>query len=539
MAPPREHDARQRRRAVWLGLAIGLAVLLVGWAMVFRRPLIDDAELAEAEAVATTAISDTRSECGRTVPIGEPIDEDGTPLLRTLLGPASEHARCIDFVLAERERLRAALVQGIGEGPDPELPPWEGDVSDVETPPVPPPSWQYLATGRVLRQGARPEEREVLAACPGIDVAVETIVRHRSVCTPFDLASSVIVEGGGVTSGAAQRAIVLADALAVHARDRIRRGEPARGVSLLLAGLSLLTDMTRGRPSLVGAMIAIAGIDRLLVQLGIVLASDLSLTDGELARLQRQVLGLTSELPEPATWIADDSILVALGPLEARGWAPPPGVRVTVDPELAMGRDDGELAPGDALIVSMLHVQHHLRGVCTGAATREACGDAIGREIDRAIDEADASEGWRTWLGMALGPRALRDDVLRREYVDTLVSLAQYVRRAYRAEADLRALWILLEHRRLALAGPCPTAAALGAHLTNVPTEAGFGGHFDVFDTHLAYRPLEISAPGWLGDASWGAVRLPLLDAYCPTLPVIGAAPAPSDAAPVSEPVVP
>ncbi len=499
---------------------IGLALL---WAWVYRRPWLDPSELSEAGVIANAALAQRANECPRPVLRGEATEADGTPRLRALLAGDGRLHDCVDFVFRERERLRAAL--SLGQDGSLELPEWDGPTGGPESPPAPPGAWEYGTMGRLLHAEPLPEETEILVACDGLDEELEAVAQHRSACTPFALGADLLVEAGGVTSQAGPRTVLLAEIATAHARERIRRGERVSGMSLLLSTLAIYVDAMRGRPSLVGAMLAVAGVGHTLMQVRAVLASSLPWTDAELRELQAEVLRLVAAMPDPVRFIADDALFIALGPMRALGWEPPSSVSVVIDPELAMGREDGALPAREAMVGTMLLVQRRLGGLCDATVTHEDCRRALGEELLRAEDDADRQMPLGIALAAVLGPRAGRDAMLRAEYAALLGALVPYVDRVLRTEAALRALWLLLERTRLALDGVCPDAAAMSADLAALRPlafEEGFGT-FDVFDTTLPYAPVDLSAPRWLAPASWGTVRLPLIESYCPPFSIVSA----------------
>jgi hypothetical protein len=77
--------------------------------------------------------------------------------------------------------------------------------------------------------------------------------------------------------------------------------------------------------------------------------------------------------------------------------------------------------------------------------------------------------------------------------------------------------------RRLALDGRCPTSEELAAEAGALLRPTGLGGQLEVLSSNIEYEPLDICAPQWLAPEGAGRVRLPLLDFYCPVVPLVSA----------------
>ena len=229
-----------------LGLVfIGVATLRF-W---LTRPLTSAEEIAATGELALDAIRDaqTRS-CPRPVLRGETIAGDASADLVRLLSTESPFAACLSFVGEHRAEVEDAI--WLLDGRIESLPEDTTRTDGEDDPPWPDASseWDYPRQARRLHTEPLAMEREVLTRCAGLDLEVERIVQHASVCTPFPL-------GSGDPD---IRVLWLMKAVVIVARDRLQHGESRRGFELLLDAEQLALDAQRGRPQLVGAMIGVA-----------------------------------------------------------------------------------------------------------------------------------------------------------------------------------------------------------------------------------------------------------------------------------------
>jgi hypothetical protein len=519
---PRGASARRRRRATRIVLLSGLLLLVVtgvaGW-IYWHRGFASAEEIADMEARVERGLWEARSaRCERPVLRGSAIEGDGTAAFLALFDPHGRFADCAD-VFTDPTVTESLLL----DGHELELPEEGSEPSDEpETPPTVEPNalsppWGYRALARPLHRTPLASETRVMRACEGLDVELQRIVQHASVCTPSPLGDGRFdePEGWGLVP-----LIRLVKAAVVIARDHIRRGEHRHGVELLLDLVRLGTDMQRGRPWLLVAMMGSAAVNVASAHLISVLQWDLPWTPEELADLERQARLLATDPPRTEQACADEQLFTAMSALREMGWEEPPELRGTLSTQSSIPEDRSGPDPVSAMLAAASDLHRHFDGLCLGASTRAECLTAM----ERAVADAEAHAREEGVLGRYV-PQ-LDHASLRAQLVSASVaSYSGYLVRGLRGEALVRALPALFVHRRLAITdGRCPDAARLEAALAPLGLEAGFGGRFEVFETGLAYRPLEVSAPSWLGPPPPERVRLPLFQLYCPPFPVLDVA---------------
>jgi hypothetical protein len=420
------------------------------------------------------------------------------------LSPTGRFEACFAIFLWRFDDVQDALQWTASNGD--EMPPGPA-AGGEDQPPPPGGDWEYLRVARTLRIERLAVEDDVLAACEGLDVAIEEALQHEDVCTPLPLGE----EPAEVVS------YVRAEkALAVIARERMRRGDTRRGMELLLDGVRLGDDVARGRPAILGAMIGVAMRGIAMSQIQGLVATDLPWQTGDLEELERQALVLARTQPSFAGWVGDDLLSMLREPLERRGWRPPSELANELGP--AFSSEDERDVVADARIAYAGDVLPRLAALCPPAASRADCLGAFEVEAARAQREGG---GFQALLG-ELAPPLSHAGFMRALYREALPPMLTYLRRAATSEAQVRALPALFVHRRLALAGGCPEPSVLEAALAALPVADGFGGSFTVLPSSREFRPLEISGPAWLDPEHRpaGTVRLPLLEVFCPALPV-------------------
>jgi hypothetical protein len=519
-APPTGEDggvAQARSASAGKIAGIAAAVLVVGtagaWLWLHERPMVDEDELEAARAFATREHRATMEQrCPRGVLRGHAMPGDGTAAFAALLDANGEHAACWTFVRDHSDAVRRAMTATDlpAAEREAELPSWEGGTAP-DVPPAPA-DWESHAAGRPLRQTALPAERDILAACAGVAEALERVVAHESVCSPFPLALP-----GASTE--LRTTVWLGRVLAATARERLRRGQLAEGFALLHDGLRAGHDLARGRAAALSAMLGGALIAVMLGQLEILLAMELPWDDALLRELERQVVILSATGPLPDNFVRDDAIAMMTESLLHLGWSPPRPL-----PPPGPPGPPGEADPEDVLGVSV--VGSHAAATrlaslrCTPDEPRSLCLDRIRRAAESVDAQSLIEPDFRVTL---LGPRSFRAETFDMMHAANLQATARYGQRLAVLDAAVRALWIVLEHRRLLLDGrPCPSAAELDRAIESIPTERGLGGALVILPSGLPYRPIEIGGPPWLrpiGETQ-SELRLPLARAYCPPFPI-------------------
>jgi hypothetical protein len=507
------------RRSRWIAVVSATIAMGGGALWLWRRPAVSDTELREIESFAGDALRAQRTQsCRRQVLRGRPIDGDTHAEFRALLDPRGPFGACWalrdahDRALAKALRLNELSSREI-DLELPALPPGDALADDA----LVPEEWWSFATGRPIRAARTELESELLNRCAPVVVAVRRLVRHGSVCTPNDL---VLEQAPGMPI------VHLSQIVSIAARDRLRQGAVLDGIQLILDGIRISADFVRGRVTALVAMLANAAIATYLGQLEILLAMDLPWDEATLRSLQSEIEILVRTVPTPDGFFRDDAIAMLIEQLLAMGWRPPfalPPVERT-ELEREPGVDPNEMRRITAAAFYAL-ARDLERVRCRADDTRQACLAAIERS-PRAAMYSPSAGSYLARHGWLL--RRARQHMRR----DVATNLASYAHRMLVTDAALRAQWVVLEHRRLALAeGRCPSAAQLRARLASVPTETGLGGRFAIRSSALPDRPIEIGAPMWLRPRSdlRPNVWLPLARAYCPAFSVVTGPPPSSE----------
>lgn len=492
---------RKHRTWALIALALGLAAVRIAWGWLVARPVLERAEIDDAEARVAAALADARGQrCERPVLRGEADPSDATAELAALLDRDGRFATCWEL-LAER---RADVFDALNAtGHEDELPPDDAPRGDGAGPSVDP-DWTYPAFGRPLHATPLPIETQVLLACGGLDVEVQRIVAHASVCTPFPI--------GAVSSPRSMASVV--DALAVFARDRLRHGALREGLALLLDAARLAQDAARGRPDLAAATISlgVAG-NRVTGQLQMLLSTALPFADADLASLEREATVLATTAPSPDLFGRDDAIALAAERLVSLGWRAPHGIDLPAPDDEFTER----LVLEGRLAIALDAATRFAALACTQGEARGACRGRWTAELARARHEAESTPRWPTYFG----PRASMHELAIETWPERLASVLRQMDRALRAEATLRALPAFFAFRRLRDRG-CPDLAAIRALLATDDARAalaGFGGELSAYSTTLEYGAIDLCAPTWLSPLA-PDVRLPVIELYCIAFPV-------------------
>ena len=485
-------------------LVLGLVCVGV-WALRLwlTRPLASADEIEATGELALDAIRDaqTRS-CPRPVLRGEAIAGDASADLVRLLSVDSPFAACLSFVGEHRTEVEDAIWLSDGR-----IEPLPEDTTRTEVeddPPSPDASseWDYPRKARRLHAEPLAVEREVLTRCAGLDLEVDRIVQHASVCTPFPF-------GSGDPD---IRVLWLMKALVIVARDRLQHGESRRGFELLLDAEQFALDAQRGRPQLVGAMIGVAAMRLIHAQVQWLLLNELPWTEADLVALTHQASLLSAQVNRPDRWAADDLLAVTFPVLSQLGVGIPEEAIVvpsTLSDEAAIG-----------LIAFTMHTYPNIARLCEGLGTNQECAARYGAEAARVAALEDS-----VVLPFAYAfPNLAPDEFQSTEFASWHRSMVPLLNRAWRAEAERDALPLLFVARRLALDGQCPTAEELTREAGTLLTPTGLGGALEVLSSNVEFEPLEVCAPGWMAPVDLGRVRLPLLDAYCPAFPLVDTA---------------
>ena len=464
--------------------------------------------LASAEAIEATgelaldAIRDAHGRtCVRPVLRGEAVNGDGSADLVALLSAESPFASCLSYIGEHLTEVEDAIWLCDGR-----VEPLPEDTTRTEGEDDPPPpdvsfGWDYQRQTRRLHTEPLAIEREILTRCTRLDVEVERIVQHASACTPFPL-------GSGDED---IRLLRLTKGLVVFARDRMQRGETRRGFELLLDAEQLALDAQRGRPQLVGAMLAVAAMGVVHAQVQWLLLNDLPWTSADLLALTPAVFSV-----------------------ERRGnFTHAMGCRRLTCRELSSARTARREIPEQAIVEPSETSDEAARGVvafahyaytntsvlCEGVVTMEGCAARYAAEQSRVSVPQNA-----TALRFArVFPNIARETFHASMLADWLVAIRPHMERAWHVSATRSALPLLFVGRRLALDGHCPSAEALEAEAGALLTPPSLGGQLQVLSSNIEFEPLEICAPAWLAPAGAGRARLPLLDSYCPVFPLVQA----------------
>lgn len=309
-------------------------------------------------------------------------------------------------------------------------------------------------------------EREALALCAGIDTEVQALLQRGSGCTSQPLFSNASPDMRG-----------LADVLILLARARAHEGQVQEGAELLLDVVRLGQDFTRGPASLVPSDAGLQVQGGALRELEVLLATDLPWTSAMLEELERQARVLIDTMPDPLAWFEYDALWVRQLALDQlRGQA-------------AEVLSEGALVDIAAAEYGDTHWPE-----CTSL---ETCAPRYREAIAQIPRGPEAHRfHWIPGIERAARIRAAHEARLRqREAALTVASVN---------EALLRTLPALFLHRRMSLAGTCPSARSFQAEAR----AAGLGERFEVTQVRMSPHPLELHGTGTDTD----------LRAYCPAL---------------------
>lgn len=317
---------------------------------------------------------------------------------------------------------------------------------------------------RLASAEVHPFEERAALACAGLDTHVQSLLQRASGCT-----AQPLFRAEEDVSQMQQ----LEWALFLLARARIHEGRLQEGVELLLDVIRLGQDLSRGRASLVpvgtGSELQLSAA----WQVEAIVASDLPWTSAMLEALERQAHVLATTMPEPTSWFPNDDLWVrqrALHQLDA--W--------------------GDTALRDLAVADYAETQWP---DCTGLAT-QACESryrSLGEHVFETVETLDRL----SWI-----PGVHRETDVRGGFYMRLRERESALGNAAYSAAAIEALQVLFLHRRMALSGTCPTAAAL-------QTEAltrGYAGYIET--TTGAPDPIRIGR----------STDTTILRAYCPAL---------------------
>lgn len=503
-----EREPAGSRGRRWVVVAVIASVASVAWWWIGHRPVLDPGELEGARASAAQALRDAEtSSCPREPLRGVSRPGSGRDALRAIFDRTGDHARCWEVLLAEDRGALLAMAQAgsTQEGFDELAPDPEPLAEGPEDPPMPE-AWWSFSMGRAVGPTALPIEERIAGACGETAQAVRDALAREDLCSPFGL---------GWMHVDLLPVIRFGFVLVAIAREALRRGDLAAGVQALLDGIRLGTDLARGRSTWVGTMAGAAVAGTMLGQIEMALAQERAWDEATIRVLQREIEVLVRTTPTPDGPLRDDPVSMAIDALRAGGWEPP----VELPWEASEARVEETISEArEASPVVVFGVAASIDTIrCGPELSRSACVARIDEEIARAVALPDQPPLWR----VLLGPRMVRpalDDIARSRLLE---AVAPYVRRWEHVALGTAATWLVLEHRALALGGRCPRADELGRVAMPPGITSRLGGSFEVFETRIPHRPLEISAPSWLRspeDREPPRVRLPVARAYCPML---------------------
>jgi hypothetical protein len=495
--------APKRRRLLWVRVSMFIfALVAVGVGALkawLSQPFASEEEIESAGVLAEEAIRDAHAQrCVRPVLRGEATQGDGSSDLVALLSPESRFAACLSFIDEQSDEIDDVIWYDAAEAL-----PEDTTVTEGEDEPPPPDAvfeWHYPPRTRRLHTEPLPMEREIITRCAGLDVEVERIVQHSSVCTPFPL-------GSGLEES---RFLRLIKGLVILARDRLQRGEARRGFELLLDAEQLALDAQRGRPHLVGAMIGVVSLEVLHAQVQWLLLNELPWTETDLLALTQQAVTLSAEVNRPDQWAADALLAESFPSLSQLGMEIPE--EAIVEPSIV----SDEAAAG--VVAYAFHAYSNMHTLCEGVTTQQECAARFTAEEARVV----ALQRSASRLALAF-PNIAQETFHASMSARWLESMVPLIARACRSQAARGALPLLFMARRLALDGRCPTSEELAAEAGALLRPTGLGGQLEVLSSNIEYEPLDICAPQWLAPEGAGRVRLPLLDLYCPVFPLVSA----------------
>lgn len=308
-------------------------------------------------------------------------------------------------------------------------------------------------------------EREALEMCAGIDTEVQALLQRGSGCTSQPLFSNASPDMRG-----------LADVLILIARARAHEGQVQEGAELLLDVVRLGQDFTRGPASLVPSDAGLQVQGGALRQLEVLLTTDLPWTRAMLEALERQARVLVDTMPEPLAWFQYNEV-----------WVRQHALDVLAAP---VNEESTEQAFVDLAAATYGETRWP---ACT---TLETCAAGYGEAV---ANLRRASESRLTRI-----PRIAQEVRIQAAHEDRVREREAALTVASVNEALLRTLPALFLHRRISLAGTCPSARSFQAEAR----AAGLGARFEVTPVRMSPHPLELHGTGTEID----------LRAYCPAL---------------------
>ncbi len=401
-----------------LFLSVGLLVLLT--AIFLRQPIIAPEALTSAE-------QDLRelptAGCRRPVLHGPTIEGSGTEALRTLIDPNGAFARCMmserrDYHDARRGELAPDLLYHF---PWDETDPEQWDFVGVYAPPYP-----SEHVPRILRSIQRD--------CAGLPAAIEAVIAHEEVCTPWEWDSELELRHAPALSR-------LHDGLITLAFRRAYEGHAVEALSWLLDGARLAQDIGRGQSSPTIGIVTEGMIRAFNVAFSTLLQTRLSLSDEDIEMLDQRLQQLAASHPHP------QDIFRTEGRSVARDLARAPG--------------------RDAAFTLWTHhqVSQTEEFHCLPSGTAAACLDALWEQEEWWT----APSAFETWIGPQL-----EHPITRRYH---LGSIARDIFAAHHTLAKLRfqgaltfsALRVTLAFHAARRSIQCPAASDLPANVFLIP----------------------------------------------------------------------
>lgn len=490
------------RRKRWvIGGVICVCVVigaLVG--RIYTRPYASDDEIASIARETTRAILERRAErCFRPPLRGDAIAGSGRDE--------------VIAILAQNDCRTRTMAPGWASAPDGELPPdplVPLDPFDGAPAPNAIPLEMAPRLPPMLQRTAQPAERAVIDECGRAVARMRRAIAHEDLCSPFGIETY----GNDGLDNSFER---VEHAFATIARDEVRQGRLLEGIEVLLDAMRLAMDMARGPATRNVAMDGSVRLGVLENEFEVLLAQDMGWDDATLRQLEAEVIVLAQTSPMPDRPHREDPWATLAATLPLLAWEPPERLRTRLSDDFIQHtwRDSGgdiELSLDDGRRAAVTSAHRMLGWVsqlrCSPADTREACDRRLRATVAASARRPAPMVWWRTWLRSARGRIETIVDENPLEYHVQ----AGFGSRAWR-EAVARALWIVLEHRRLTVTGTaCPTARELTARIGPIPTERGLGGHFTFRNVSLPFHPIAVFPPWWIeGNA-------PVL-VYCPMLP--------------------
>ena len=430
-----------------------------------------DLEAAEA-ALRRVEATLAQQSCARPVLRGETSPGDGSAALHRLLGDDSPVRACLAI---DHATVDAVM---LGNELDGSLYGWAYDSADYDDRA---PYGSSLRGFRVWPVPPYPSEHlpapltATLEACAGLPEAIDEVLGHASVCSPWR------VGVGRFEEGDVERVSALASGIRVLARARVRAGEGAAAIELLLAGVRLFHDLGRGGVGMTAAVVASSGQWKLLNELQALAMLDLSLDPASVERLRGELDRLYASHPPVGSVIAAELVLHG-------GWAAAQGEgrdRWAAYAEASVELDGVDPSGAVELLVAAANLSRSLEPSCLAADSSDAgCYDRL-------------ANLWEPLLGGIVGEGG---------------------RQLILAKLDLRAARALLGFAAVRDAGEaCPGRAGIPDADLELP---GFEGGMNVAEVAPG-RLFELWAPQRMLPSSERETRaIALIGAHCPGLPL-------------------